>query len=127
MKKTIKTFIGVVSSDKPDKTIVVNVVTRKTHPIYKKQYTFTKKFIAHDEKNEARAGDKVAIAETRPLSARKHFTLDRIVERAPVRHVEQTDEALAEVAGQKKQEVDKAEKQATEDKRQETTTPKEAS
>lgn len=113
MKKTIKTFIGVVSSDKSDKTIVVKVVTRKTHPIYKKQYTSTKKFIAHDEKNEAKEGDKVAISETRPLSARKRFTLERVVERAPVRHVEQTDEAIAEVVGQKKQEEAEAESTET--------------
>ena len=101
MTKTAKTFIGTVSSDKADKTIVVNIVTRKTHPIYRKQYTSTKKFMAHDEKNEAHEGDKVAIAETRPLSARKRFVLARVIERAPVRHVETTDEAIAEVAGQK--------------------------
>jgi small subunit ribosomal protein S17 len=101
MTKSTKTFIGTVSSDKADKTIVVNIVTRKTHPIYRKQYTSTKKFMAHDEKNEAHEGDKVAITETRPISARKRFTLTRVVERAPVRHVEVTDETIAEVAGQK--------------------------
>lgn len=86
-----KTLTGVVSSDKGDKTIVVTVQTRKTHPIYKKQYTFSKKFMAHDEKNEARAGDKVVIAETRPLSARKRFVLEKIVERGGVTHVEATN------------------------------------
>lgn len=102
---TVKTFIGTVSSDKADKTIVVNVVTRKTHPLYRKQYTSTKKFMAHDEKNEAHEGDKVAIAETRPISARKRFTLARVIERAPVRHVETTDETIAEVSGQKPKEA----------------------
>lgn len=83
-----KTLQGVVSSDKGDKTIVVTVATRKTHPIYKKQYTSSKKFIAHDEKNEANAGDTVVIAETRPLSARKRHTLVKIVERAGIEHKE---------------------------------------
>lgn len=99
-----KTLVGVVSSDKADKTIIVNVVTKKTHPIYKKQYTSTKKFMAHDEKNEAGEGDRVVISETKPLSARKRFTLDRIVERAPIRHVEKVDEEVAEVAGLKEKE-----------------------
>ena len=87
-----KTLIGTVSSDKGDKTIVVTVATRKTHPIYKKQYTSSKKFMAHDEKNEAKPGDKVAIIETRPLSARKRFALDRIIETAAIRHVEPENE-----------------------------------
>lgn len=84
-----KTLTGVVSSDKGDKTIVVTVTTRKTHPIYKKKYSFSKKFIAHDEKNEAGSGDTVVIAETRPLSARKRHTLVKIVERAGVEHKEE--------------------------------------
>lgn len=79
-----KTLTGVVSSSKPDKTIVITVQTRKTHPIYKKQYTETAKFMAHDEKNEAHEGDKVVISETRPLSARKRYKLDKIVERATI-------------------------------------------
>lgn len=99
-----KTFVGVVSSDKADKTIIVKVATRKTHPIYKKQYTSTKKFMAHDEKNDAHEGDKVAIAETRPLSARKRFVLDRVIERAPIRHVEQADKTVEAVSGQKPKE-----------------------
>lgn len=107
-----KTFVGMVSSDKPDKTIVVSVATRKTHPIYKKQFTHTKKFMVHDEKNDAREGDKVAIVETRPVSARKRFALDRVIERAPIRHIETTDEVIAEVSGQKPKE--KAEAKAAE-------------
>lgn len=84
-----KTLQGVVSSDKADKTIVVTVTTRKTHPIYKKKYSFSKKFIAHDEKNEAHSGDTVVIAETRPLSARKRHTLVNVVERAAITHKEE--------------------------------------
>lgn len=87
-----KTLTGVVSSDKTDKTIVVSVATRKTHPIYKKQYTDTKKFMAHDERNEAHQGDTVTIVETRPLSARKRFMLEKIVTKATIKHVEQTPE-----------------------------------
>ena len=87
-----KSITGVVSSDKADKTIVVTVRERKTHPLYRKQYTVSKKFIAHDERNEAKLGDKVVIVETRPLSRRKSHKLDRIVERAGVTHVENAPE-----------------------------------
>ena len=83
-----KTIIGVVSSAKADKTIVVTVATRKTHPLYRKQYTISRKFMAHDEKNEAQVGDKVAITETRPLSARKRYTLARIIEKPAIREEE---------------------------------------
>lgn len=80
-----KTIIGTVSSSKTDKTIVVTVQSRKTHPLYRKQYSVSRKFMAHDEKNEAQVGDKVAIVETRPLSARKRYTLDRIIEKPVLR------------------------------------------
>ncbi len=80
-----KTLIGVVSSDKTDKTIVVTVQTRKTHPLYRKQYTVTSKYMAHDEKNEAVTGDKVSIIETRPLSARKRYILQQIIEKPLLR------------------------------------------
>jgi small subunit ribosomal protein S17 len=83
---------GVVSSASSNKTIVVTVSERKTHPLYRKQYLFTKKFMAHDEKNEAAVGDRVMIVETRPLSARKHFRLEQIIEKAPIRHVETPEE-----------------------------------
>lgn len=83
-----KILTGRVVSNKTDKTIVVNVVERKTHPIYKKQYTINTKHMAHDEKNEARLGDLVEISETRPISARKHFKLSQIVERGGVGFVE---------------------------------------
>lgn len=94
-----KTLTGVVASSKGDKTIVVTVTTRKTHPLYKKQYTFSKKFMAHDEANEAGEGDRVIIAETKPLSARKRFTLVKIVDRAPVRHTDVTEKVVEEVLG----------------------------
>ncbi len=84
-----KTLTGVVTSDKNDKTITVTVTTHKTHPIYKKKYITSKKFMAHDEKNEAKQGDKVIIAETRPLSARKRFELTEVLEHAAIQHKEE--------------------------------------
>ncbi len=83
-----RTITGIVSSDKTDKTIVVTVQADKTHPIYKKKYSFSRKFMAHDAKNEAKIGDKVVISETRPLSTRKRYTLDQIVETAAIKHEE---------------------------------------
>lgn len=77
-----RTILGTVTSDKADKTIVISVAARKTHPLYKKQYTINSKFMAHDEKNEAKVGDLVIIRESRPLSARKRFVLEKIVEKA---------------------------------------------
>ncbi len=91
-----RVLIGNVTSDKGDKTIVISVHTRKTHPIYKKQYSVTQKIMAHDEKNEAKEGDRVEVTECRPLSARKRFTLTKIVEKAKILHVE--PEATAEVS-----------------------------
>ncbi len=72
---------GTVTSDRPDKSIVVTIVTHKSHPIYKKRYIASQKVMAHDENNEARIGDKVQISETRPLSAKKRYQLKKIVER----------------------------------------------
>lgn len=80
-----KRLVGRVTSDKTDKTIVVRVVTHKTHPVYKKRYIASKKFMAHDEQNEAKIGDKVSIVETRPLSARKRFILSKVIERPVLR------------------------------------------
>ena len=77
-----KTLIGTVSSVAPNKTIVITIHTRKTHPLYKKQYTVTSKYMAHDENNDCKVGDKVSIVETRPLSARKRYTLKKIISRA---------------------------------------------
>lgn len=73
---------GVVKSDKMEKTIVVEISMRKLHPLYKKYLTRTKKVQAHDEKNEARIGDKVKVIETRPLSRHKRWRLAEIVEKA---------------------------------------------
>ncbi|QQS19623.1 30S ribosomal protein S17 [Candidatus Saccharibacteria bacterium] len=83
-----KSITGVVSSNKTDKTIVITVREKKTHPLYRKQYTTSKKFMAHDENNEAQVGDTVVVVETRPISRRKHFTLQSIVEKAEVKHIE---------------------------------------
>ena len=77
-----KSRVGVVVSDKMDKTIVVAIEHRVKHPLYKKIVTHTKKFKAHDELNEARVGDKVEIAETRPLSKDKCWRLVSIIEKA---------------------------------------------
>jgi small subunit ribosomal protein S17 len=93
-----RSLIGTVSSDKADKTIVVAVQTRKTHPLYKKQYTVTTKFAGHDENNEAKVGDRVEITECRPLSATKRFTLTKVLERATVTHITEADaDSVAEV------------------------------
>lgn len=77
-----KTLTGVVSSDAADKTITVTVTSRETHPLYSKQYTVRRKYAAHDENNEAKKGDTVLIKESRPISKRKSFVLDSIVEKA---------------------------------------------
>ncbi len=75
-------LVGVVTSDKRDKTITVSIVSRETHPLYRKQYTKTRKYTAHDEKNEAKEGDRVEIAMSRPISKTKAYTLVRIIEKA---------------------------------------------
>jgi small subunit ribosomal protein S17 len=90
-----KTIQGTVTSDKTDKTIVITVTSRKTHPIYKKQYSVNTKYMAHDENNEAKIGDMVIIRETRPISRRKRFTLDKVVEKAHIGFVEA--DAMADV------------------------------
>jgi small subunit ribosomal protein S17 len=76
-----KRMIGTVVSDAQNKTIVVKTERRVTHPIYRKQYTVSKKYQAHDEKNEAKLGDKVSISETKPFSKTKTWKLDKVVER----------------------------------------------
>ena len=73
---------GVVVSAGNDKTIVVQIEERKPHPVYKKMKVTTKKFHAHDEKNEAGVGDTVQVMETRPLSKMKRWRLVQIVEKA---------------------------------------------
>ena len=77
-----KTRVGVVVSDKMDKTIVVAVKDSVQHPLYKKIMKRTVKFKAHDEKNECGVGDRVEIMETRPISADKRWRLGQIIEKA---------------------------------------------
>ncbi len=77
-----KERVGIVVSDKMDKTIVVAVSERVKHPLYKKIVNRTKKFKAHDENNVCGIGDKVLIAETRPLSKDKCWRLVEVVEKA---------------------------------------------
>ena len=84
--QTIKTakrsFVGLVTSEKMDKTIVVTIATKKMDRLYKKYVTRTKKYMAHDENNDAHVGDTVRIVECRPLSKNKCWRLAEIVERA---------------------------------------------
>ena len=77
-----KERIGLVVSDKMDKTVVVEITDRSTHPLYKKIVTKTKRLKAHDEENECGVGDKVRIVETRKLSKDKNWRVAEIVERA---------------------------------------------
>ncbi|MFN4219912.1 MAG: 30S ribosomal protein S17 [bacterium] len=81
MRKNKKKLIGVVTSDKMDKTVVVKVERSKTHPKYKKVVKQYKKFYAHDENNEAKKGDKVLIMESRPLSKLKRWVVIKILEK----------------------------------------------
>lgn len=81
-RKLRKTRTGVVTSNKMEKTITVSVVRRLKHPKYGKFLKKTKKFHAHDEKNECNIGDTVSIMETRPLSATKRWRLIEILEKA---------------------------------------------
>jgi len=77
-----KEFVGIVKSDKMDKTIVVSVETTTLHPLYKKYVVRSKKVKAHDEKNEAKIGDRVRVVECRPISKEKCWALEAILERA---------------------------------------------
>lgn len=79
---TRKVRDGTVTSTRMDKTIVVAVVDRVQHPRYRKTVQRTKKLYAHDEANDARIGDRVRVAETRPLSRLKRWRLVEILERA---------------------------------------------
>ena len=77
-----KEFTGIVKSDKMDKTIVVSVETTTLHHLYKKYVVRSKRLKAHDEKNEAKTGDRVRVVECRPISKEKCWRLDAILERA---------------------------------------------
>ena len=76
-----KTKVGIVSSNKMDKTITVVAEESRRHPLYGKSTKITKKFMAHDENNECQIGDKVKIMETRPLSKGKRWRLVEVVEK----------------------------------------------
>ena len=77
-----KTRVGIVTSDKMDKTIVVSIVDNVKHPLYGKIVKRTYKLKAHDEKNECNIGDRVRVTETRPLSKDKRWRLVEIIEKA---------------------------------------------
>lgn len=76
-----RTITGVVSSKAGDKTIVVTRTVHKTHPLYGKRYTASRKFHAHDETNDAKVGDTVTIIESKPISKTVHWNLDKVVSR----------------------------------------------
>jgi len=98
-----KTLTGIVTSDSRDKSITVTVTSRETHPIYKKQYSVSRKYQAHDPKNDARKGDKVQIVECRPVSKTKAFVLGKIEERA--KGTVELKEDVAAVAPEKEAEA----------------------
>jgi small subunit ribosomal protein S17 len=79
-KRQVK--VGVVTSTKMQKTVVITVVRQGTHPLYKRVVRRSKGFMAHDEKNECRVGDTVRIEETRPLSSRKRWRVTEIIAKA---------------------------------------------
>ena len=77
-----KTRVGMVVSDKMDKTVVVAIIDNVKHPLYKKIVKRTVRLKAHDEKNECRVGDRVEVMETRPLSKAKRWRVIEIIEKA---------------------------------------------
>lgn len=96
-----KKITGIVTSDVQNKTIVITVSNRETHPIYGKQYTVTRKYTAHDEKNQAKKGDKVEVSECRPYSKNKTWLLERVIDtgHADIEIADDTD--VAEVTSPK--------------------------
>jgi small subunit ribosomal protein S17 len=80
----IKEITGVIVSDKMDKSVVVAVERQTRHEVYGKTQKRTSKFLAHNEQNDAKVGDRVAIVETRPMSRRKRWIVTRVVEKAKV-------------------------------------------
>lgn len=110
-----KKLIGTVTSDVQDKTIVITVTSRQTHPIYGKQYTVSRKYTAHDEKNEAKKGDSVEVSECRPYSKNKVWKLERIVETGHGELEVVEEAAVSEVTGATEREAKKSQA-AEEDK-----------
>lgn len=90
MKTQKKELIGVVKSAKMAKSIVVEIVTPHPDALYRKYVKRTKRVMAHDEKSQAKAGDKVRVVECRPLSKRKRWRLVEVIEKARVLGVEET-------------------------------------
>ncbi|MDR3279456.1 MAG: 30S ribosomal protein S17 [Synergistaceae bacterium] len=91
-----KVRTGIVVSDKMDKTVVVRIDRMSKHPLYGKPVLRVKKYMAHDEANECRPGDRIQIEETRPLSRHKRWRVSQIIERAPILGVESSEgDALA--------------------------------
>ena len=84
MENVKQELVGKVVSDKNNKTITVLVETYKKHPLYGKRVKYSKKYAAHDEKNEAKVGDTVRISMTRPLSKTKRYELVEVVEKAVI-------------------------------------------
>jgi small subunit ribosomal protein S17 len=82
MRDQRKRLVGVVTSDKMDKTVVVSVATVKRHPVYGKTMRLVKKYKAHDEENECHMGDTVQIIESQPISRHKRFSVVSVLERA---------------------------------------------
>ncbi|MFO7683080.1 MAG: 30S ribosomal protein S17 [Chloroflexota bacterium] len=82
MKEQRKRMVGIVTSDKMDKTVIVEVTTTKRHPVYGKVMRVRKKYQAHDEANDAKMGDRVEIIESKPISRHKRFMVTSILERA---------------------------------------------
>lgn len=90
-----KVRTGIVVSDKMNKTVVVRVDRMSKHPLYGKPVLRVKKYMAHDEANECRPGDRILIEETRPLSRHKHWRVAEIIERAPVMGASSSEEEEA--------------------------------
>ncbi len=82
MKGQRRRLVGLVTSDKMDKTVVVTVERRYRHRLYQKVVRSTKKYMAHDEENACQIGDRIQIIETRPYSRRKRWAVEQILERA---------------------------------------------
>jgi small subunit ribosomal protein S17 len=78
----VKEKVGIVVSNKMDKTVVVQVESRYPHPLYSKTLVKTKKYLAHDEMEQCNIGDEVLVQETRPLSKRKRWTLTKILSKS---------------------------------------------
>lgn len=80
-----KELVGKVVSDKMDKTVVVRADRRMKHPLYEKVVVLSKKFVAHDEKNECGIGDKIKIRQSRPMSKTKRWVVVKTIEKAKIR------------------------------------------